>query len=190
MNTKRTDWKRQRARGRPPARKRGVITVVCGPPGSGKSTWVREQMRRGDLVVDLDSLMSALTGLPHHDKPESVLPLAFEARDSLVNRLARDGSPGAAWIIAMAAKPVHRQAIAERVEGKIVVFETAAEVCKQRVVGRPDGRDWPRLIDEWWAQYERGRNEAIMTWAASLVAGRLGRSTTRQGVFSLRVADL
>ncbi len=138
------------------------VTVVAGPPGSGKSTWVRGRMQRGDLVVDLDSLTSALTGLPHHDKPDSVLPFAIAARDALVSKIALEGCPRRAWIIAMAANPDHREAIADCVEGGIVVLETPAEVCKQRVVGRPGDIEWHHLIDEWWSQYERGASDTVV----------------------------
>ena len=30
------------------------IQIVCGPSGAGKTTWVRNEMQRGDLVMDMD----------------------------------------------------------------------------------------------------------------------------------------
>ena len=45
------------------ARFRTPVTVVCGPPGSGKSTHVDGHKQPGDLVVDIDALYVALTGL-------------------------------------------------------------------------------------------------------------------------------
>lgn len=33
-----------------------VITVVTGPPCSGKSTYVRTHARPGDIIVDFDAI--------------------------------------------------------------------------------------------------------------------------------------
>lgn len=38
--------------------------VVCGPPGSGKTTWVKQRAKQGDLVFDADYLMSQLFSSP------------------------------------------------------------------------------------------------------------------------------
>ena len=36
--------------------------VITGPPGSGKTTWVKENMKDGDIVLDLDAIKAALLG--------------------------------------------------------------------------------------------------------------------------------
>jgi predicted kinase len=33
-----------------------MLTVVIGPPAGGKSTWVLERAKPGDIVVDFDRL--------------------------------------------------------------------------------------------------------------------------------------
>ncbi|MCJ2010442.1 ATP-binding protein [Methylobacterium sp. J-092] len=42
------------------------LTIVCGPPGSGKSTYIRERIEPRDILIDLDAIMSGLSGLPEH----------------------------------------------------------------------------------------------------------------------------
>jgi predicted kinase len=38
-----------------------VLYVVIGPPAAGKSTWVLDRANPGDIVVDSDRLIAALT---------------------------------------------------------------------------------------------------------------------------------
>lgn len=40
-----------------------MLTVLCGIPGSGKTTW-RERQRQGDVIVCLDEIRRELTGDP------------------------------------------------------------------------------------------------------------------------------
>lgn len=128
------------------------IVLVCGPPGSGKIQWVSEHAERGDVVMDFDALVAALSGLPIHDKPESVLPFAYEARDAVIRRLSRPHSAPTVWIVATGATRAER---GRWPATETVMLETPAEVCKTRLQGRPSGLDWGALVDEWWREYER-----------------------------------
>ncbi|MBD3174896.1 MAG: AAA family ATPase [Armatimonadia bacterium] len=40
-----------------------MLTVLCGIPGSGKTTW-RDRCRQGDVIVCLDEIRRELTGDP------------------------------------------------------------------------------------------------------------------------------
>lgn len=75
------------------------IVVVYGLPASGKTTYVRSQMKRGDLIVDVDFIFAALSGLPMRDKPIGLLPFVAAARDAVCERLRRESEVPAAWII-------------------------------------------------------------------------------------------
>lgn len=44
-----------------------MITMISGYPGSGKSTYARNSAGNGGVVVDLDAIVSALTGNAVHD---------------------------------------------------------------------------------------------------------------------------
>ena len=39
-----------------------TVRLVCGPPGAGKSTLVREKRRDGDLVIDLAAHEARVSG--------------------------------------------------------------------------------------------------------------------------------
>lgn len=43
--------------------------VVTGPPGSGKTTWIQERARPGDIVFDMDDLAEHVTKIPRWPRP-------------------------------------------------------------------------------------------------------------------------
>ncbi|MFC8176539.1 HNH endonuclease [Streptomyces sp. NPDC057325] len=128
------------------------VTLVCGPPCSGKTSYVRERAERGDLVVDWDALAQAL-GSPHpHDHPRPLVPFIAEARDAVVARLERRHDVARVWIIATAPRASDRARLAP--EGaRTVLLATAEDECVRRA--RRDGRP-PGTIDAietWWRTY-------------------------------------
>ncbi len=47
-----------------------TVYVITGPPAAGKSTWVREHAKPGDITIDYDTLAAALTPNPPEDSLE------------------------------------------------------------------------------------------------------------------------
>ena len=144
------------------------VTVVAGPPGSGKSTYVRERMKRGDLLVDVDLLMSALSGEPPHATPGHIVPFALAAREAVLKRLLSPSGVGAAWVIGCLPRAAERQQIARSHRASVVVLETPADVCKERIAEAEDRQAWPAstwtdAIDQWWIQYERRPEDKSIT---------------------------
>lgn len=120
------------------------VTLVTGPPASGKTTYVQTHAQPGDLVVDLDAIAQALGSPDTHDHPEQLKPFIFEARDAVIERIGRDASVARAWLIAV--NPTDRDlALAT----DVVTLDVDAETCKARAqeAGRP--ARWLDLIDQW-----------------------------------------
>ena len=38
-----------------------TVYVITGPPAGGKTTWVRERAKPGDITIDYDTLAQALS---------------------------------------------------------------------------------------------------------------------------------
>lgn len=59
-----------------------MVTLVCGAPGAGKTTWVRSQASLSDVVIDLDEIKARISGVPVHQTPNDIELL----RKALIDR--------------------------------------------------------------------------------------------------------
>jgi len=61
--------------------------VVCGKPGVGKTTWVKQRARPGDLVFDADYLVSQLFSTPLHEGVDFGMVLVERLRKAVIDWL-------------------------------------------------------------------------------------------------------
>ena len=111
-------------------------------------------------MVDVDSLFAALTMRPLYDKPESLIGAVLSLRDHVIE------SYEPAWVISSDPTITYRTEMRERFGARVVVLETPADVCVERIAGdarRDEGTDWAGLVGKWWGAYERdGRDEVVL----------------------------
>jgi hypothetical protein len=138
------------------------VTVVAGPPCSGKTSYVRGHAGPGDLVVDYDALAVALGSGDSHDHPATLRPFILNARDAVIDRLSRFSDVPHAWVIYGAPTLAERHAI---VGADVVVLAVDAAECKRRAVeaGRPER--WAGLVDQWWLAYQPHPRDHVVTTA-------------------------
>ena len=136
-----------------------TVRLVCGPPGAGKSTLVREKRRDGDLVIDLDDIRASVgseatarklrsvmeDGARTHEdgdvwivrtlgdpaaRAEAIDPLETEVRDELLERLRR-------W---RRRAPQHYWR--HNAPGASLL-QSAEDAAARRASGRTPGSAWP-----------------------------------------------
>ena len=56
------------------------VYLVYGAPMSGKTTFVRENMEIGDLIIDIDSIWECVSGQPRYIKPARLKSIVFRQR--------------------------------------------------------------------------------------------------------------
>ena len=139
--------------------------LVCGPPGAGKTTYVRDRAQHGDLILDLDRIFVALTGLNKYDKPNNILPYALTAYDDVVSHLSRDKSNiKCSWVISCSPKKQQREELANLLGAKVVVLDTDPIVCLKHIANDPlrasRRKQWEEIIKKWWTDYEPGELNA------------------------------
>ena len=138
-------------------RETATTILVCGPAGSGKSAFVREHMRDGDLIVDVDALACALSGSEiYRDNPES-LPYALMARDAVLRGLARPGRTQRAWVVTGLPRRDRRNEMRDQLNAYVVVLETPYDECIRRIESDPrrgnPGGVWNGRVQQWWNDY-------------------------------------
>ena len=137
--------------------KNGVRVIVCGPPGSGKTTYVKDHRREGDLILDLDALVAALSMLPQHHKPKALVQYGIAARDAVLELLSQQPGQGA-WIITGTSSYSTITDLCNRFGAKSVILKTDPSECKKRIDRQQRiecGIEWHRLVDEWYEQHDK-----------------------------------
>ena len=141
------------------------VTVVCGPPGSGKTSYVGQRAAWGDLILDMDTLYQALSGRGWYDKPPGLLSYVFAARDGALKRLEarRDAD---AWIVTGGALRKDREELRGRFDAEVIVLETSAVTCLLRIaederrVGQLE--EWMPRVLSWWQEYEPSDADTVI----------------------------
>ena len=111
------------------------VFIVSGAPGSGKTTYVKNHKKAGDLVIDLDYICAALQLETNaHANHDSVWRMAVCARDSLYPFIAnRFGDWNDCWIVTAEARQDKLKELARMVRATdtIEINTTLAENLKQ-----------------------------------------------------------
>lgn len=135
-----------------------MITVLTGPPCSGKSTYIRKHAKAGDLQVDFDRLATCLGNDRSHGASGLVKRAAQAAREAveetILSAAERDaGSLGDTWII-RSRLPGGLEERFTKAGAQILLLDPGKDECLARVErdGRPPAtREW---IEEWYANNE------------------------------------
>ncbi len=147
-----------------------LTTIIAGPPGAGKTTYVQRHMKHGDLLVDFDMIYRAISGLDLYDKPGNLLQFAVAARDGIYYRLchlwSKTAKPRHVWIIAMLPKAEDRASLSQKLRASVVVLETSPNDCEYRLQNDTErGMSEAQIeiqrtvIVKWWKEYTEGEGE-------------------------------
>ena len=135
---------------------RREVFLVYGPPLAGKTTWVQNSKSDGDLVIDMDNLWQAVTGLPRYSKPAKLRSVVFRLRDDLLDAVKhRFGKWTKAYIIGGYPSTGERERLTKELQATPVFIQATQDECMQRLQETEDrNRDeWAEYISEWFSRY-------------------------------------
>lgn len=145
---------------------RPLVTVVCGPPGSGKTTYVLTRAKPLDLIIDLDRILGALATTERHLKPDYLLRCAWEARDAIHAYLLKCRDVPRAWIIEGAPTSERRSSLRDRFNAEVIVLLPSREQCLERIsrdANRDQTGDWATWVDDWFRKYTASSLDTVVS---------------------------
>ena len=132
------------------------VYIVWGSPLSGKTTLVRELMRYGDIVLDMDALWQAITFQPEYIKPNNVRFNIFALRDNLMDQIkTRYGQWYDCYIIGGYPEKYERERVAQTMGAELIYCEATKEECLERRIKSGKPVAWDEYIISWWNDSER-----------------------------------
>jgi len=134
------------------------VCIAFGAPLSGKHTYVKHNMQRGDIVIDMDRLYSAVSMLPYYDKPDNLFSNVIGIHNALIDNIrTRYGKWNSAWVIGGYADKYKREKMAEDLGAELIFCDVSKDECMRRLEADEDRRyrkdEWKKYIDKWFEQY-------------------------------------
>lgn len=133
------------------------VFLVYGPPLAGKTSFVQDAAKEGDLVLDIDSIWQCVSGCKRYIKPNRLKKIAFDVRDKILDDIrVKRGRWLNAYVIGGYALISERERLVKSLGAREVFIDTSKEECIRRLQVSNDGRnkkDWEKYICDWFRQY-------------------------------------
>lgn len=143
------------------------VTLVCGPPCSGKTTWVADHATPGDTILDIDVLAKLCGSSREHGHEGRHYRAAQTEYDALCEVVL--ASPATAWVIRGAPEPEKRRKVADACGAtRTVVLLPSRDILHARALQRDDSEpdtagDTMRAITRWHRRYKPDRGDVLIT---------------------------
>lgn len=142
------------------------LTLICGPPASGKSKMVAERAGLFDVVIDLDLIAAEMSGgIGHEWSRDDWLGPALRKRNAMLGYLSRSMRRKRAWFIVGEPKADRRQWWVDKLQPvEVIVRLVKPSDCKWFAAQDQD-RDQIKtvdLIDQWWRDYSPRNGDVVI----------------------------
>lgn len=133
------------------------ITLLFGPPCSGKTTWAKKQDCK---VIDFDDIKRDISGHNPYDMPSHYMPTCIAVR----NKLIKD-TKGRMIIIGTLPNPKHRTDWLNKLNAKPLMMITSQHECIRRLKNsnRPNIGGQVALIKKWFELFKPLGNEGFIS---------------------------
>lgn len=137
------------------------VTLLTGPPCSGKTTHARQHAADGDLIVDFDTIAAELGS----DKPWNHTP-EIRTRAEAITRsrmsYVRDMADGCAWVIRSVPNPYERVQLAKWLAAdRVLVLLPEHDTLRMRMQRRPQPGRTLRAVNQWMRRYSPAPGDEI-----------------------------
>ena len=128
------------------------INVILGAPCSGKSSYVRDNARPGDIIWDFDKVHSALSGSKDHKHVQTIREYVFTIRETFYKTLKKRMNVRA-WIINGSPKKEIRDMFISEFNANLIYLNIDKDEALRRASNeRPT--EWIEYIDNYFKNFE------------------------------------
>lgn len=126
------------------------VVIVYGAPCAGKTTFVQENARPDDLILDLDRIWESICTSDRQHKPDRLKANVFGIRDTILDQIrTRTGNWRTAWIIGTYPLRTDRDRLADLLRAEQIFIDTDMATCLERA---PDAK-WRSFVEEWFDDF-------------------------------------
>lgn len=148
-----------------------TLYLVVGPPAAGKSTWVRQRARSGDITIDFDAIASTLAPAGDgHDHPDHVKAVTKAARRAAIDTAVSLADRNDVYVIHSTPGPATIQRY-RRLGARVVCVDPGEDVVMERV-----GKERPWRMRLAAAKWYEGQRAGVMPYPSKLETGDSSRS--------------
>lgn len=134
------------------------VFLVWGAPLSGKTSYVKDVMNEGDLIIDIDSIWESVSGCPRYTKPPKLTQNVFAIRDLEMDMIKyKLGGWTSAYIVGGYPLVSERERLIKMYGAREVFVNTSREECLKRLE-KDEARDkdkWRQYIEDWFERFSR-----------------------------------
>jgi len=114
-----------------------AVTLICGPPCAGKTTYAQQHAQPGDHILDRDTITAA--------NAEQIMRQRIDDIAAMTD--------GQAWVIRSAPNGTTRLRLATRLRAHVVLLIPPPDVLHQRAIHRPNRVAAIAGIADWHKRY-------------------------------------
>lgn len=134
-----------------------MIVVVMGPPCGGKSFYVRQEAKTGDVIIDMDVIAMALEFESFsHDYDDTTRAIARAARNAAVSEGLRtfQGERRRTLFIIHTDPPREMRLVYRAAGARFVIQDPGKKVCLERAKNRPlqNQKLVRRVLDDYYSK--------------------------------------
>ena len=134
------------------------VFVVYGAPASGKTTYVKQHKKPGELVIDLDFIKHAISFEWKTEVQKNLLNIALAMRECAYNLVERrEIECQNVWVVAGLPRREERMSLMERLNAEMIFICTSRDECIQRALQDDERLDKEKqlaIINKYFDKFE------------------------------------
>lgn len=136
------------------------VYLIWGSPCSGKNRYVNEHKQQGDIVVDVDSIISAITQEDSRKHVnDDVFRMAMDIVETMYNSIEnRNIECKNVWVIGCFPKRKEREELIKRLRANEIFIESNIYECIERARNdntRNDKQFTYKIIEQWFYLFNK-----------------------------------